>query len=50
MYIVTLTKQPIQNDFRDGFFPRKFMYKLDALKLKREVEAKGGEAKVKKEK
>lgn len=44
MWVVKLVKEPKKNDFRDGFFPRKVYYKNDALKLKKEVEEKGGEA------
>ena len=46
MWVVKLTKPPKVNDFRSDFFPRKVYYKKDALELKREVEAKGGEATV----
>ena len=46
MWIVTLVKQPLQNDFRKDFFPRKVTYKSDALSLQKEVAQKGGEAKI----
>ena len=47
---VILIKQPIINDFRSNFFPRKLHYKKDALELKKEVENKGGQASVEKTK
>lgn len=46
MYIVELTKEPVVNVFREGFFPRKIRYKLDAERLVKEVQAKGGDAKI----
>ena len=49
-WIVRLIKTPTVNVFRSGFFPRKFHYKKDALELKREVESKGGQAVVEKDK
>jgi hypothetical protein len=45
---VKLTKTPLVNDFRSDFFPRKFHYKKDAQKLRKEVESKGGQAVVEK--
>lgn len=48
MWVVKLIKKPAQNDFRAGFFPRVVHYKKDALILKDEVEAKGGQAVVEK--
>lgn len=47
-WIVRLIKPPKVNDFRAGFFPRKFHYKRDAEELVKEVETKGGEAVVEK--
>lgn len=47
-WLVKLVKTPTVNDFRRGFFPRKFHYKKDAEELRREVESKGGEAKIEK--
>lgn len=46
MWIVRLVKPipSLKNDFRAGYFPRKFAYKRDAVELQREVAAKGGEA------
>ena len=44
MWQVRLIKKPIQNDFRNDYFPRSFAYKKDALNLVKEVESKGGEA------
>lgn len=51
MWIVTLTKEVplVNNDFRADFFPRKYRFKFDALKLVKEVRAKGGDAKMEKE-
>lgn len=49
MWIVKLVKVPDRNDFRDGFFPRRFYYKRDAVTLQKEVSGKGGEAVVEKE-
>jgi hypothetical protein len=46
MWKVVIVKQPTQNDFRSGFFPRLEYYKRDANKLAEEVKQKGGEAKV----
>jgi hypothetical protein len=46
MWIVRLVKAPIQNDFRVDFFPRKFHFKDDAMRLALEVERKGGEARI----
>lgn len=37
-WVVRLTQVPKINDFRSGFFPRKFHYKKDAEELKDEVE------------
>lgn len=48
MWIVKLVKLPTFNDFRAGYFPRRFAYKKDALTLAREVKEKGGEATVEK--
>lgn len=47
-WVVKLVQTPKQNDFRHDFFPRHFHYKKDAEELKKEVEKKGGEAKVEK--
>lgn len=49
-WIVKLVKKPTINDFRAGFFPRKFHLKKDAEELKKEVAQKGGEALVEKTK
>lgn len=46
MWLVILTKKPIVNDYRSDYFPRKFYYKHDAVKLVEEVKAKGGDAEV----
>lgn len=46
MYKVELTKEPIQNDFRSDYFPRKFKCKTDATELVEEVKRKGGDAKI----
>jgi hypothetical protein len=46
MWLVELVKTPTINDFRAGFFPRKFRYKTQANDLVEEVRKKGGEAKV----
>ncbi len=48
-WVVTLTKKPRVDDFRDDYFPRKFYYKKDAERLVLEVEEKGGKAAVSKE-
>jgi hypothetical protein len=45
-WVVTLTKTPRINDFRDYYFPRKTHYKKDALALQTEVREKGGDASV----
>ncbi len=50
MWLVILVKTPVRNDFRSDYFPRRCYYKKDAEELKREVEEKGGEAKIEKEK
>lgn len=50
MWVVKLTSTPVQNDFRIGFFPRKFYYKSDAERLVQEVKRKGGDAVIEKEK
>ncbi len=50
MWLVELTKEPAQHIWRSGFFPRKIKYKLDAERLVKEVQAKGGDAKITKEK
>ncbi len=50
MWIVRLTKTPIVNDFRKDFFPRRFRYLEDAKRLQAEVQHKGGEATIEKEK
>lgn len=44
MWIVKLVKPPVINDFRAGFFPRKFHARRDANALVAEVKTKGGEA------
>jgi hypothetical protein len=49
MWIVKLLKTPKLNDFRAGYFPRKFRLKSDAELLVTEVTAKGGEASIEKE-
>jgi len=46
MWIVTLIKKPVKDDFRTDYFPRKFHYQEDAIKLANEVAKKGGEARV----
>ena len=46
MWIVDLLKRGPKHDFRGDYFPRKIYYKKDALKLKQEVECKGGEASI----
>jgi len=43
-WLVTITQIGDKFDFPIGYFPRKFAYKVDALKCKEEVERKGGEA------
>lgn len=43
---VILITPPKGNDFREGYFPRKFHYKRDALELQAEVLRKGGEVKI----
>lgn len=48
MWVVTLVKPPMINDFRDDFFPRYYGDKRDAEALVKEVATKGGEAKVEK--
>jgi hypothetical protein len=50
MYLVELTKEPVINVFREGFFPRYIRYKLDAEKLVKEIQDKGGDAKITKAK
>lgn len=52
MWIVKLVK-PIpflNNDYPDGYFPRKFHYKSDAVNLAGRVRTKGGIAAVEKDK
>lgn len=48
MWQVVLDEKTVLNDFRADFFPRKYRYKRDALKLVKEVEQKGGKAHVEK--
>jgi len=48
MWVVDLLKPGVWHDFPQGYFPRKVYYKVDALKLKAEVERKGGEASIRK--
>jgi hypothetical protein len=48
MWVVEIVKVGTRFDFRGDYFPRKFYYKADAIRLKNEVESKGGEAIVKK--
>lgn len=48
MWTVTLIEKPKQDDFPRNFFPRTVRYKDQAETLKREVEFKGGIAKVEK--
>lgn len=50
MWIVRLVKPPKYNNFRSNFFPRRLYYKKDAEELKKEVESKGGEVIIEKEK
>jgi hypothetical protein len=45
-WVVVLDITPKMNDFRSGFFPRKFWYKRDAMELVAEVQKKGGQAHV----
>jgi hypothetical protein len=47
-WIVVLVTPPKQNDFRAGFFPRKFHYKRDAQELVEEIRRKGGVARIEK--
>lgn len=49
MWVVRLVKTPKLNDFRAGYFPRKFALKSDAKGLVSEVTAKGGKAVIEKE-
>jgi hypothetical protein len=44
MWIVSITKKPARDDFRDNFFPRRVYYRRDAEDLQQEVRAKGGDA------
>jgi len=48
MWIVRITKTPIVNDFRSGYFPRKVRYKKDAKVLQKEIANKGGWAVIEK--
>jgi hypothetical protein len=50
MWIVQLVKAPKINDFREGYFPRRFHAKKDAQELASEVIRKGGVAVVVNEK
>lgn len=45
-WYVHLIAQPRQDDYRSGYFPRKFYYRADAKRLQAEVQAKGGVARV----
>lgn len=45
-YNVILTKPPISDNYRDGYFPRAFHYKWEALALVAEVQRAGGDARV----
>ncbi len=47
-WIVRLVEKPKVNDFRSGYFPRKFVYKKDAAELVKEVAEKGGKAVIEK--
>jgi hypothetical protein len=49
-WIVKLIKKPKINNFKAGYFPRKFALKRDALELAHEVKNKGGQALVEKDK
>lgn len=46
MWIVKLIRPPVENTFRDNFFPRTHYYKKDALALQKEIIARGGMATV----
>ena len=48
MWIVDLLKAGPKHDFQPNYFPRKVYYKKDAIKLKEEVERKGGLASISK--
>lgn len=43
---VELVKYPKPFTWQSDYFPRTFHYKKDALELKKEVEANGGEVRV----
>jgi hypothetical protein len=44
VWVVILDKEPVINEYRSDYFPRKMHYKADAEKLVAKVMKKGGEA------
>jgi len=41
MWEVRITKAPIPYLYREGYFPRRFHYRVDAKKCLKEIEDKG---------
>lgn len=45
-WMVLLTKKPVLDTYRSGYFPRQFYYKKDAEAGVQEVRKLGGDAKI----
>lgn len=44
MWTLTLTKPPTPNYYPNGYFPRKYHYKEEALKVQKQIQIRGGQA------